>query len=282
MAEYVFSIGGNVSDVVYFGAAFNIVSVDYEKTLISSQTKSDGPSNFDKLDYTRYIAMGGYGYNFKFGIITTPFVNSDMLTGLRIGAAIHSPTILDMKDVSHEGLSVRRNSRDYPSVSTNDNRFEYSIETSAKYLLGVAYVFTGDGTWRGIVSADYEYIDYSKVKLRENSGYVFSGLQEENDRIAASYKNVSNVRIGGELGYKKLSLRAGYARYANPYSYNVDNQDITMQILSLGLGIKATGQTTIDFTYTRGLQRDKDKLFNESVDYSITQNNFLMTVGWRF
>jgi hypothetical protein len=269
-----------------------LTSFDYNATKVLSEYGVEGNiSPLTKFDYTNRYKMNGTGYNFKVGVTAVPFVNSDIdaLAGLRIGAAMHTPTFWNITDVYQPEMATYFS--DYPSVNANRlyypqsldaNEIKYALETPTKTMVGLAYVWSGESAWRGILSVDYEHVNYSKIKMRETSDYVYD-FSDENLYIANDYKTASNVRLGGELGYNSYSFRAGYARYDNPYVSALDNNG-AVQMISAGLGFKISSSCTMDFTYTRAMQSDKAELYTGSdvATYKITQHNFLLTLGWRY
>ncbi|GHT66300.1 hemin receptor [Bacteroidia bacterium] len=280
MGEYAFSIGGNISDIFYFGVTLGVVEVEYDKTTTISETSD---IRNQKFDYSQYFNMTGSGFNFKFGFVVTPLANADFGSGLRIGAAMHTPTFLSMTDRYYARVGTAR---------TDENEFEYGIQTPTKYMAGLAYVFPGNEL-RGIVSIDYEYTDYSQIKMREARNYAFDNITDIQSDIKGGFNGVSNIRVGGELGYKQLSLRAGYAHYGNPYTNTIyttaTKRDGAVQMLSGGIGIRIGKITSLDFTYTRATQSNNDYLYyyddglrSDEAKYDVVQNNFLLTLGWRF
>jgi hypothetical protein len=286
MGEYDFSIGGNISDIFYFGMTIGVVSIRYEENRTLSETSNTTGRN----DYTQKFNMDGSGFNFKFGFILTPFVNADFATGLRIGAAWHTPTFLEMTD-SYYASMTWKHSNGSSMADLPDNEFRYLIETPFRYMLGLAYVFPGDKL-RGIISADYEYVDYSSARMREHRDYINDGISGINDVVAADFRDASNIRVGGELGYKHYSFRAGYSYYGNAYQSTV-RKNSAVNMFSLGIGIRYFRNSYIDFAYTRAMQNDKGYLFHTEngagrvvsspeVKYDIVQNNFMITLGWRF
>ena len=287
MGEYAFSVGGNVADVFYFGATIGVVSIEYRKDLIQTEypIAYDVDKRDEKFDYTQNFRMDGSGYNFKAGFVLTPLAHLDFGSGLRIGAAVHTPTFLDMRDEYGARITYNKNNAEGRMAI---NEFRYGIHTPARYMAGVAYVFAGQPL-RGIISADYEYVDYSRIKMREfNSDNQFDNVNAINTDIAANFTGVSNIRIGGEVGYGAAALRAGYALYGSPYKSSV-GKDGSVNMFSVGLGFKLKRTAFMDLAYTRSIQSDKGYLYyyNEGLKspeatYSITQNNFMITIGWRF
>jgi hypothetical protein len=280
MGEYDFSMGGNIADIFYFGITVGVVDIEYEETT----TISEYSTTLTQFDYTQNFHTKGGGFNFKLGFVTTPLINADFGSGLRIGAAFHTPTFLTLSDY----YDARIKTTGYDPASYDLNEFEYLLETPYRYMVGLAYVFTGSPL-RGIISADYEYVDYSQIKMREYKDYRMDNILDINDAITKNFNSASNIRVGGELGYKQVSFRAGYAHYGNSYQ-SAAGKNSAVNMLSLGIGIKYGRNAFIDFAYTRAMQSDKDYLYYDTISglrsdeakYDITQNNFLITFGWRF
>ncbi|GHT10223.1 transporter [Bacteroidia bacterium] len=288
MGEWAFSIGCNFSDILYLGVTMGVMSINYEQqTTLSEHASINNTSDFEKLEYTRKYSQSGSGYNFKFGVLCTPLINADFGNGLRIGAAIHTPTFLAMRDTYDADMKTWFLPAESYKESLPTYENEYAIETPTKYMAGLAYVFQGNGVWRGILSADYEYVDYSQMKLREKTNYPIDYVLDVNRDITRNFRSTSNLRLGSELGYKQVSMRAGYARYANPYASSV-SKDGSVQMFSAGLGFNLKYNTRLDLAYTLALQEDKSYLYyngiinSPEVKYNIAQHNILLTLLWRF
>ena len=70
--------------------------------------------------------------------------------------------------------------------------YDYKLETPMKAIFSAAYVIGK----AGLISVDYEYVDYSTMKLRDGGdGYNFL---DENQAIEEAYKAVGNLHIGAE------------------------------------------------------------------------------------
>lgn len=299
--EFDFSLGGNISHIFYFGVTVGIQNVSYSKDLIDvDESLSELPADvspYEGFTYNKTYRMDGTGYNFKFGVIARPFAYADFLSGLRIGAAIHTPTFISMSDdysAEMEASFLTPNDKgDHVSSAYLDGgSFGYELQTPFKFMLGGSYTFGSQGSqWRGILSMDYELSDYSKMKMRNNSnsdGYLF---RDENSNILTYFKSTHNLRFGGELGYDRFAFRGGYAYYASPYTSSV-GKDGNTHIASFGLGYRGRS-AFIDFAYSRLMQKDNEYLYNSEgrgnvvvksapISYDIVQANFMVTVGWRF
>lgn len=300
LSTYDFSFGGNVSNVIYFGLGVGINAVEFRENNTASEYAANDLSDFKSFSYNKKYAQNGIGYNFKFGLIAWPFANADFLSGLRLGAAIHTRTFLSMSDEYSAKIDSKLSSGAY-NAWVGPNEFSYNIETPTRVMGGLAYVFSNsapDG-WRGILSADYEYVDYSDVKLREKGEYPANDpdnphFNTSNANIANFHKVTHNIRLGGELSYRNVAFRLGYARYDNPYTDEV-KKDGTIDIFSGGLGLRISSMFNVNFAYSLSAQKDKEYMYyaesrvsgipniiSDEKKYDIRQSNFFISLGWRF
>jgi hypothetical protein len=302
LSTYDFSFGGNVSNVFYFGLGVGISAVEFSESNTASEYAREGNgSDFRSFSYNKKYAQSGVGYSFKLGAIAWPFANADILNGLRLGAAVHTRTFLNMNDEYSASINSYFTTRQSEKAWINPNKFFYGIETPTRLMAGIAYVFGGStlDDWRGILSADYEYADYSAIKLREESDSPAlspsdPNFSTSNANIANFHKSTHNMRLGGELGYKKLAFRLGYAYYDNPYTSKA-GKDGTVNIFSGGVGFKVTSILNVSFAYSLATQKDKEYMYyaesqvagypnviSEEKAYDISQSNFFISLGWRF
>ncbi|MDR1225564.1 MAG: hypothetical protein LBK47_01525 [Prevotellaceae bacterium] len=295
LSTYDFSIGGNVSNVFYFGLSIGIASVSYEENNTSLEHAQDGNvSDFQKFSYYRGYRQNGIGYNFKFGAIVWPFAHADFLTGLKLGGAIHTRTFLSMSDEFTSYIDPWIGGRSYDRATHTPNEFFYEIETPTRLMAGLAYTFSPStpGGWRGVISADYEYVDYSTITMREEKSDYPADFNEPNASIKDRYRATNNFRLGGELGYQSWAFRLGYAYYDNPYTKNAGKNGIikdgTINIYSGGLGLQVNEMFNLSFTYSLSAQKDKGYMYyyknvtSDIKNYAVHQNNFFLTLGWRF
>ena len=116
--------------------------------------------------------------------------------------------------------------------------FQYKLDSPTRAILSFAYQFGK----KGMISFDYEYVDYSKMKYRNGGdGYGFS---LENTDIKTIYQSVRNLRFGGEIKpTEALSLRAGYELFGNPYKSFINNtvqpnKDFSFNTINAGFGYR--------------------------------------------
>ena len=72
--------------------------------------------------------------------------------------------------------------------------------------------------YKAIISADYEYTAYSKMKMSDENGYEDVYAYDNSD-ISNYLKNTHTIRVGGEYRVTpQLSLRVGYSYTSSPVS----------------------------------------------------------------
>ncbi|MGL5913805.1 MAG: hypothetical protein ACRCZB_06535, partial [Bacteroidales bacterium] len=211
--------------------------------------------------------------------------NQDFLSGLRLGISIHTPTFLSMTDSYATALRTSFVNFDTSLVRRSPS-FDYRIQTPLNIMTGIAYTFGEQGSsWRSILSFDYEYTDYSSIKMR-NERSLKDDFTEANEAIQTYYKNVSNLRFGGEVNYENIALRAGFAYYGNPYTKDIEKNG-TIYTYSAGAGYRGKF-AFFDFAYSISSQKDNAYMYHgytmhsEKIFYNILQSNFILTFGLRF
>jgi hypothetical protein len=269
--EFVMSIGANYQDRLYIGATVGIPSVFYEEESIFRETDVNGLSNvFNSLTYTNRFTTTGRGYNFKVGAILR------LTDIIRVGGAIHTPTFYSLEDEYRASMRSDLN-LDYDADFARSpiGRFSYELTTPMKAMGSLGLVFGN----AGLVSLDYEYTDFTQMRLR-SSTYMFS---EENRVIENNFTAQHVVRLGGELRLDPILLRAGYGFYSSPYRTGVN--DGSRSILSAGLGIRDRNYF-LDFGYSLNLSQEDYYLysaqFTQAASQEISMSRFMVTLGWRF
>ncbi len=271
--ELAFSMGANYSNRLYLGATFGVPLVNFEEDYIFTEENStDIDNEFNSLEYSENLKITGRGFNFKIGAI---YRATDMI---RIGAALHTPTFYSMEDewrtsMKSDLLNFGKRESTSPLLL-----YEYELNTPMKLTGSLGLVF---GT-AGLLSFDYEYADYTQMRLRSDRD-MYTG---ENNHIKNDFQAQHNFRIGGEYRLNPIILRAGYALHTNPYESGVNN--LEKSTISGGIGIRESGYF-VDFGYFI-TQYSEDFFqyynFTESkttpVNYDYAHQGFMMTVGFRF
>lgn len=302
--DYVINLGGNISDVVFIGANLGITSMRYSHEYYIRETSQDSelfPTQFNSLTYNYGYDASGVGVYGKFGIIAVP------VNGLRIGAAIQTPTSTSITETWR--LSARQTSyaEDYQSGSAEspEGEYTYRLISPFRFNVGAAYTFGS----MGLISVDYEMCNYKSMKFREADTNDNSGFDTVNSDIRSNMGASHEVRAGVEIKpISSLAIRAGYnfSTPAIPDDIEYENQYLWERIegnthsASLGLGYSSKGSffadaavrmtkyadTYIypyDYYYLDGDQPMVDTSMPTPVILSRrTLWNVLLTIGFRF
>ena len=280
LGETVISFGGNFDDIFYIGGTLGFPRVRYNSESVYSETISDTSVALQSYEFTENLNTVGSGFNAKFGIIARP---TDFL---RLGVAVHSPTWFSLTDTwnSRMETTFRPATGFDPNYTDNspEGRFDYRLTTPAKAIGSVAFVL---GKY-GILSADYEYIDYSTAELRSapNAGSSAS-FRQENQDISQALTASSNLRVGGEVRLNPFSIRAGYALYGSPYADDISINDAIRTSYSFGLGYRDNG-FYLDLGYVLTQSQEDLFLYDPSlVELTTVETNFSrvnVTLGFRY
>lgn len=239
--EYSFNIGGNVSDVVYWGVGIGVTDMDY-KSLTQYGENLDNAyitakriapdQNGDEVyeitngtaDYalTSHLHSSGSGFNFKFGVIVKP------INELRLGFAVHTPTWYQMTDTYWGAIDYNYMPSDnsiYTS-SLNGNvitdegytgTMDYNMRSPWRMMFGIAGVIGK----QGLISADYEYRGNNVMQASDVDGYTYEDVKSD---VKTYYKGTHIFRLGGELRVTpQLSLRVGYSYETSPVKKQAEN-----------------------------------------------------------
>ena len=230
--EYNISLGGNIKDVLFWGMGVGISSMDYRyynyygEEMLNTEvldnpgnvaTIVEGNATYGLVNNSR---TSGNGYNFKLGVILKP-VNS-----LRIGFAFHTPTFYNMKDIWDANMSsefygdnIEKGSYT-KKFSSPVNEYRYRIRTPWRFMGGIAAVIGG----KGIISADYEYVNNLSIKICDDAGRIEPGSEDE---MKTYLKPTHIIRLGAEYRIdKSWSVRAGFQRQTSQVQKDVENNNV--------------------------------------------------------
>jgi hypothetical protein len=274
MNEMELSMGANILEKFYIGATVGVPFVRYfEETSYTEDDTKGNNGYFKSFTRTESINTTGTGVNFKLGIIYKP------VEFIRLGAAIHTPTYFDkMSDAWSSKISSYFDDGATYQVSSPKSSFDYSLTTPFRAIGSVAFIF---GKF-GLVSTDYEFVDYSDARLSpiDASGYSFDN---ENDAIRFKYRPTGNLRIGTEWKYAQFSFRGGYGIEGDPYKSGINNS--VGHSYSLGMGVREKDYF-VDMAYVHSKRSEDyymyDPSYVEASRNTIQSNNLLLTFGVRF
>jgi len=275
------SYGANYMEKVLIGFSVGLPNVNYNQTeILTEDDVSGNPDNdFDYVDLVQNVNIDGSGVNLKLGTIFKP------TNAVRFGLALHTPTWYRITDVS--SIAIESNTENLLTTGSvsfyeqeQSNLFEYRFQSPMKAIASGTYLFGK----KGFISGDLEYVNYDGMKYRYDAGFEEAELAV-NDAIQATYQNAVNVRLGGEVRFDQLAVRAGYAYYGNPY----ESSDIgAAQSGSLGLGYRGKS-FYVDLAGRYLLAQDMDQTHTLARSVDVPQatlrtgnTQIAMTVGFRF
>ncbi len=304
--DLLMNFGLDFNDRFYLGANLGLVTIDYRSDETRAEEALSGvdyQNGFESLRMRYSQRDVGTGVYLKVGFIARPTDN------LRIGAAIQTPTMFDIREnYQHEGQSVA-NHEEMRRSSPQDEWF-YRLKAPFRANVGVAYTIAK----MALLSADYEYTDYSGMKFAPAYDYYDDfDFSPQNRDIKDFTGAVHALRLGAEIKPSpELALRVGYnlTTGAQYYDLNEQNQVVALSdearkeqirsAVSFGIGYSSRGSFFMDaavrfqylgneyFTPYYYYFRDNGKLYSDAdvVTPKICGQsaicNALLTLGWRF
>lgn len=273
--EHAFSIGGNVSNKFFFGATLGINRIKYTghyEHLEKADYSLD--SGFEDFTYTEHFENTGTGLSLKIGAIVKP------IESIRIGLAFHSPTRYSIDEYFYDNVRSDYTDDDSYEFRNDPVPYNYALTTPFRILGGIAVQIKKIA----LLSADYEYIDYSTSKFSE-TGDDFD-YSEKNLEIKNTLTKTGNIRLGGEIRMNKMYFRGGYGYYGKVFSPEELNKDMHYSSVSFGLGFRERN-LSIDLGYVNMKNTQEYILYNtfsESVSSTLnnTKNIFSLTLGYKF
>ncbi len=270
-----FAFSGAYNDIFFFGASLGVQHVRYKYTSHYHEDDKNNIAPYQYWDFIEKRKVNGNGINLKVGLVVKP------INFLRFGAAFHTPTVYTLSEKYGTTIKDQFDNGFYGEAEKKDNEpYEYTLATPMKGILSAAFIVPG----YGLVSFDYESVNYTKAKFQMDDFDNDDLLTQKNDYIKAKFQKTNNFRVGLEGLAGPVSIRAGYAMYGNPYKFVSGNKQ--RQILSFGLGLKGSEDFYIDLTATYHIYQTDAVLYEwadrmQMYNYDNRYLNVLLTVGVR-
>ncbi len=296
--EWNISYGMNISNRFFWGIGLGIQDLKYRKEVYYQEKFGAGGS----MMLESSSETTGTGFNFNAGVIGVP------VDFLRIGAAVHSPTLYHSSD-EQSGLTSDQDMRitgitDQTRTAT-PGRFQstyFELNTPWRYDFSLAFIL---GHY-GALSLDYELTDYNTMRLNDDKG-MSSFYNTENNNIKNIFKATHSLRAGLEVQVAKgVFARCGYAFVTSPFdnpknaskqlAYNTVDSDPSFMItrwtnyFSGGIGYR-NSNFYVDMAYQ--LRHEQYDLYTYDFKYATTaslepikaknfMHNIVLTGGIRF
>jgi len=276
--EMVLSFGGNYNDRFYLGGTLGFPYLRYvEDSYYKEEDRADTIPMFNSLSINDELNTTGTGFNFKLGMI---FRVTDWL---RISGAFHTPTYYRMHDTYSRVVKSDFETSSYTAKSPQ-GVYDYKMTTPMRLMGGIAFVIKK----MGVISADYEMVDYSQARLRSiDPEYDFL---DANENITSLYTVAHNFKIGTEWVMKPFSFRGGFSYYGSPFTSEL--KDLSTTSIHAGFGIREK-YYFIDFAYVYSMRNEDYYFYSPDIIENLgmtlnpvttnyVKSSFLITLGLRF
>ena len=244
LSEYNFAISGVYQNDLYLGVALNTFDLSFSQKATLREQNNDGAGTTLNARFYQENFTSGNGFSLSAGAIYKATKN------LRFGFSYQTPVWFtevneETNIINNDGflgdteISITGNNTIYDNTSGNNfptQNFAYKLKTPAKATASLAYIFGKNG----LLSVDYTYKDYTKMKLSD------SNFTNENQFFLDNLRSTHTVNVGTEWRFKALSLRGGYHFEQSPDINALDSDNI--KGYTFGAGYKF-GNTTLDFAY---------------------------------
>jgi hypothetical protein len=287
IGNWSFAVGLNFSNVFYVGMGMSIPQLNYDRTTVHSEFDDNPNDDFSQFQFTEDLHVNGTGFAMNFGAMLR------VLEIMRIGASLQLPTYYHLHEHYYNTLySEFKNGDNYTAVPTDvdgeklgEGAYEYKLYTPLKAQGGVSLQLGK----MGIISADLEFVNYSRIHLSEADGY--SDFSTTNEDIKDVYRSVVNLKLGGEVRFNNFSVRVGGGYYPSACTSSIKPPDIYSLIgtvpdsyteLSTGVGYR-NNSFFIDLGFSGLMHKEKYNLyFDNTASLKQIQYRFLTTIGFRF
>ncbi|NNE55641.1 MAG: hypothetical protein HKN32_06450, partial [Flavobacteriales bacterium] len=128
MGETVLSGGVNVSDKYYFGLTLGFPSIRFEESSLYKEGNLAPGLELDNYTFRENLVTSGSGFNVKAGVIVRA------TNWMRLGAAIHSPTWLNMSEFYDRSMTSYFKGEEPYSWDSPAGEYFYRITTPARYM----------------------------------------------------------------------------------------------------------------------------------------------------
>jgi hypothetical protein len=221
MNEFEMAFGANLFDKLYIGATFGIPLITYYETTNYQEIKNDTSVHyFQSMSFDEELKTSGTGFNFKLGLIYRP------ANWVRIGAAIHTPTYFGfMRDSWDSRMTAEFDNNTVNTSSSPMGSYDYQMTTPFRAIGSIAFII---GNF-GLVSGEYEYVNYSQANFHANSSF-----SDVNNEIEHKYGTPLNLRFGTEWRIANFRVRGGFGYYGSPYQSGINNGEIYSASFGIG------------------------------------------------
>ncbi len=271
MGKYTVNVAAEFMEYLFVGLNLNSHTIDYDERTRLVETNSNAGSIVNFVDFDNSLSVLGSGFSAQIGAI------AKIEDYLRIGITYDTPTWFDISEETTQYLETDRTLDGQVLTSIVDPRVinvfaDYRLRTPGRFGASAAVVFGKTG----LLSFDYGYRDYSRIKFSRDPILALQNSVIENFLTAAS-----SYRVGGEYRIKNFSLRGGYHYEESPYQNGTTIGDLSGYSAGAGYSF---GHFSVDVSYSRSERSRNQQLYSigltDAATIDNTLDNVLLTVGF--
>ncbi len=280
--ELLISIGGNFKERFLIGASVGLPFLNYSETKSYEESDPDGEIDiFENLTFREDLTTTGVGINAKLGLIIF------LTNKIRVGAAVHTPTGLDLEDTFTTNMDYVFNDPVNGIIAgrgvSPNGQFSYRLNTPWRFIGGAGFIIGQSG----FISTELEWVNFGKANfnLTANSTNPDDATFETelNGQITNRFNSGINWRVGGEIVAEPFRLRAGIGL---GFQAEADKSGIN-QFYSTGAGYRK-GRFFADIAYRLSFIKENYIPYltsiapQQSVNVDYTDQRLLTTIGFKF
>lgn len=230
--ETTMAFGAAIQDKLYLGATIGFQSISFQEYSTYSETFTES-TVLNNFTYKEDLYAGGNGVNLRLGALYRP------TDWLRVGAAFQSRTKLEISESYNTSMHSQFVDGDRYDEFSEDLISNYNVRTPAKWMVNAAFVMGK----AGVISADYEYTNYSRIRMSSSGLSSDYNYAAENEAIRENYESTHKAKIGAEFRLADaFRLRGGVIYQQSPF-------------------VQGASETTPILTYTGGVGYRKNNFF---------------------
>ncbi len=274
--ETAFGFGTNFKDLIYFGMTVNFQSIRFlEKTSYTEKYETTQP--IGSILYKETLRSDGTSVNAKFGFLIKPS------PWLRAGVAYHTRSRILLHETYETEMSTKQASSNNlgPTYSSPQLITDYVVRTPSVLMANAAFIMGKIG----IVSADYEYTSYDRIKMRGSAANDYD-YAYENNVIGTIYRSTHKVRAGVEIRLlSNYYLRGGAMYQQSPLVSDVGGINNPSITYTGGLGFRNDYffvDLGLGFSKREANYYLYDPRFVEPANIKTNYNTGVLSIGYRF
>ena len=153
-----------------------------------------------------------------------------------------TPTWYNLTDEWDYTMNTAFNNGNTYTEYSPTGTYAYKIKTPMRWSVGAAYTFWN----RGLISVDYEGVNYANTRISEIRGGE-GNYTQENNYIEQAFTNAHIIRVGAEIRATDwLSLRGGFQNYSPAVKGGASRK-----AYSAGLGFNISPTFSVDLAWSR-------------------------------